>query len=312
MHRARWRTCLDPHPLVVGVILLLTAIMPFGPLGPATLAASDGQATGEPACPTAVGIALAASRDSGAAGAMSVSDVVSAAGELTGRTLDLDGEGGSAPLSLPVESFVGQAVGDLLVYTAYAPASGSTVHLVDLASGCDVIAARPAEIVRSALIDAAAAVLYAHTVTLSGRADNGVARIDIATGAVASVVPPLPASDAFGPTFGTQLAWSLDGAALAVQSCGFEACRTRVLDPAGDVRTYGQPDQGAMIGLTDDHLVTFAACAGLPCDVLGIDLASGGQLVLADAAWSATLRVGPSGEPVLSATTSAGSMEIAQ
>ena len=240
--------------------------------------------------------------------------MVSARGELTGRLVAVQSEtGAAANLLLPVESFVGAPQGDSLVYTSYSPALGSEVGLVDLASGCRTKLATPAEIVRSALVDPSGSFVYVHSVSHAGRADMGIERIDLATGAAALVVPPLAPSDAFGPTFATELRWSVDGSALAVQSCGFEACRTRVLDVAsGAIATYDAPGQGALIGLTDAHLVTFADCAGIPCPALGIDLASGMTSVLADTALSASIVPVGDGLGTVAVETAAGTVEVTQ
>ncbi|MEP7158742.1 MAG: hypothetical protein ABI797_04900, partial [Chloroflexota bacterium] len=192
-------------------------------------------------------------------------------------------------------------------------ATGSSIHLVDLADGCDKVAAAPAQIVRSAVLDASGSGLYVHSVSKNGRRDNGVARLDLASGNTTTVVPPLAPNDAFGPTFGTQLAWSVDGAALAVQSCGFAACRTRVLSVgSGAIATFDAPGQGAFIALTDSHLVTFGDCLGLPCAVLSIELANGMRTTLAESASSVTVTPGTNADATLSIETAEGKTEVVQ
>src|SRR3989304_122747 len=71
---------------------------------------------------------------------------------------------------------------------------------VALAPGADAGAVKPTHIVRSAVIAPDGSSIYAHSVTRASRRDNGVARFDLA-GASSVVVPPLPESAAFGPTF---------------------------------------------------------------------------------------------------------------
>ena len=283
MNRARWRDQIVPPVVVLGTALLLNAAIPTSLLGPATIAAGRAQPPAAAACPPPSAIAAAVNRHD-AAGRLPVTldPVISTAGELTAQVLAID------------------------------TAAGPVVHLVDLATGCDAVAVKPTHIVRSAVIAPDGSSIYAHSVTRASRRDNGVARFDLA-GASSVVVPPLPESDAFGPTFGTLLRWSSDGAALAVQSCGFEACRTRILDVAtGRIATFAPPGQGAFIALTTHHLVTFAACAGLPCDVLSTDLASGATATLAGAAWSASSADQADGNAIVTIETAAETTEVIQ
>lgn len=309
MNRAR-RNRIGPPSVLLGTALLLSAV------STAILGAGSNRTMADARCPaTPSEAARAAVRATPGHGASArVEQIMSHRGELTGRLLNVQRANGTyLAVALPPESFIGQPVGDLVVYTSYTAAAGSAVHLVDLVNGCDVIAVSPAEIVRSALVDPHGAAIYVHSVTRVGRSDDGVQRFDLASAASTLVVPPLPPSDDAGPTFATELRWSLDGSALAVQSCGFEACRTRVLSiDSGSVATFDAPGQGALIGLTSQHLVTFGACAGLPCSVLGIDLSTAATSVLADTAWSATLASGPDGSGVVTIDTDAGTTEVIQ
>lgn len=235
-------------------------------------------------------------------------------GELTGRLITAQSAAGT-PLSiaLPVESFVGPAVGDLIVYTRHSTGTGSEVRALNLANGCDTRLAAPREIVRSALIDPTAESIYVHSVTRAGRADAGVTRYDLITGKQATVLPPLRTPEGFGPIFATGLRWGLGTGALAVQSCGFSRCLTRVADIAtGQIATLDGLRQGAFIGLTPRQLVTFAACPGLPCAVLSTDVATGAATVIAEEAYSAEVQLtGPEGT-VVKIETSAGPVEVIQ
>lgn len=313
MTRALWRDQFVPLLALLGLALLLTAAIPV-------IGFAAGRQPPIITCPAARDLVAARDRHLAAGRAKPYSiAALSAAGELTGQTLSLDAVAGAKSIELPAEAFVGEAVGDLLVYTTYSGPTGSTIHLVDLATGCDEVAAAPAQIVRSAVLDPSGAALYVHSVSKVGRRDNGVARLDLASASSTPVMPPLAPNDVFGLTFGTQLAWSIDGAALAVQSCGFAACRTRVLDLAsGSIATFDEPGQGAFIALTKTHLVTYADCLGLPCAVLSTDLRTGAVISLANDARSvevapASVEVAPaSGEATMSIETPAGKLEVAQ
>jgi hypothetical protein len=227
----------------------------------------------------------------------------------TGRSLTLPGRGA---ISLPPDSFVSDAVGDALVYTS-SNGGRSEIHLVDLAAGCDAVVARPPGVVRSAILSRDGSAVYVHSVTFPARDDAGVTRYALDGSAVTLVVPPLPNNKRFGLTFGTQLGWSTDDAALFVQSCALEECRTRVLDLAsGAIATFDADAQGPIIGLTPRHLVTYAACGGLPCPVLGTDLSTGAVDVLVDEAWDTSIATSVSGSPIVRIDTAAGTTEIAQ
>jgi hypothetical protein len=234
-------------------------------------------------------------------------------GELTGRLLTIPNAAGpEQSIALPVESSVAPAAGNLVVYTRHTPTTGSEVRALNVADGCDIQLAAPAEIVRSAVLDPTATALYVHSVTRVDRSDAGVTRHDLATGIATQVVPPLRPSEDFGPIFGTELHWSVAGDSLAVQSCGFNECLTRVLNGAASLATYDAAGQGQFIGLTRGHLITFASCPGLPCGVLSADLSSGAVTVLADEGFAATLTPTGGGNARLQIQTSSGSVEIDQ
>ena len=307
MTRARWRDQFGPPLALLGIALLLTTAIPVVGL------AAGRQSLPPIDCPEARDLVAARDRHAAAGRATPrMAAALSALGEMTGQTLTLDTAEGAKTVALPAESFVGKAAGDLLIYTAYSETTGSGVHLVDLANGCDKVAAAPAQIVRSAVLDESGSALYVHSVSKNGRRDNGVARLDLASGNTTTVVPPLAPNDAFGPTFGTQLAWSVDGAALAVQSCGFAACRTRVLDIASNaIATFDTPGQGAFIALTSGHLVTYGDCLGFPCAVLSTDTGTGAVTSLADEATSVEVVV-MSGTAIISIETAKGKLEVAQ
>ena len=286
MNGARWRDRVGPPSILFLTALLITAVTPAAIS--ATFAAAAAAVDCASLTPAVAGrAALSASRP----GAARVAQQLNRRGELTGRTLSVGLAGGrSIAVALPVESSIAPQIGDLVIYTQHSTGIGSEVRAIDVASGCDVRLAAPREIVRSAIIDPSGSAIFVHSVMRAGRADAGVTRHDLATGHSELVVQPLQPSDELGPIFGTLLAWSEASDALAVQSCGFSRCLTRVLDSAtGAVSVYDHAEQGAFIGLTSAHLVTFAACPGLPCAVLSTDLATGEVTVLADEGLSASI-----------------------
>ncbi len=264
---------------IVGLpVLLLTAVL-ITAAAPATwFAGLRPVARAGSACSSSPQIAARAAADGSNRGLTAFGrSLLGKRGEVIGRALNARAANGAQiAIELPVESFVGDAVDDLVVYTKYSAATGSQVRGLDLVTGCDSLLASPAEIVRSAALDPGAQSLYVHRVRKAGRSDGGVTRFDLATGASEQVVPPLRANDRLGPIFGTELHFRADGGALAVQSCGFAECLTRVLDVAsGTVTTYDFAGQGQFISLSDSQLVTYAACGAMPCNVISTNLATG-------------------------------------
>lgn len=308
MEGIRIRARVRPPFVLLGVALLVTAALPgtlHAGLLPAGVTPSCGSVT-----PAAALRAAGPQRVRGQAA--KVSPVLGKRGELTGRALNVYLPNRTVAVALPIESSVSEALGDLLLVTR-ATGTGSEVRAISLATGCETRLTSFLEIARGATVDPDGDFLYVHGVTRVGRADIGVTRYDIATGQGTLVVPPVSAGDHVGPIFGTDLRWSIDGSALAVQSCGFRQCVARVLDVAsGDIATYGEPGQGAFIGLTHSHLVTFGACPGLPCAVLSTDLSTGQVARLADEAFVASMTGTGDGNGMLTIETAAGNMEFVQ
>jgi hypothetical protein len=310
VQRARWRNRVGPPAILLVAAVILTAA------APPAIAAGIRQAPPQADCGsiTPVSAARAALGPlNGRAAQAKAQAQLGRRGELLGRAFSVGGAGAPISVALPVESFVGSPVGNVVVYTRNTPAAGSEVRAINLATGCDTRLATPSEIVRSALLDVTAAALYVHSVARSDRADLGVTRYYLASGAATQVVPGLRPDDAFGPIFGTTLRWNVAGDRLAVQSCGFSSCLTRVLDPAsGAVIEFDAVGQGGLIGVTSRHLVTFAACPGLPCSVISTDLASGSVDVIAADAFAATLTGTTGGNARVSIQTASGNAEIDQ
>lgn len=309
MGQARWRDRFGPPSLVLSTGLMIAVVFPS--------AISAGPPPTRPAAPTAC-TALdlaAAARGNGLpqrAANVQVESMVDADGVFSGRTLAVQPRSGRGPVAvtLPAESFVSPALGDLVVYGSHRPGDGSEVFVVDAGSGCGLRIAQPAEVVRSAILDPSGAALYLHSVTEADRRDLGVIRLDLVGGGNTVVLEPIEQSAAFGRTFSTEMRWSIEGDALAVQSCGPAACRTRVLDiGSGEVRTHDDPPHGTLIGVAAGALYTLGACHWSPCSVLAIDRASGHAAVLFEEAYGATLSSDAAGL-LLTVETPAGTEEV--
>lgn len=311
MDRAQWRDR-AAMPALLLIAMLSTAITPAA-MSAGLLPAAATSVDCRSVTPAAAARGALESRSPRAA-MVRMQAQLGRRGELTGRVMTAQSAAG-APTSivLPAESFVGPAIGDLIVYTLHSADTGSEVRALNLANGCDVRLAAPAEIVRSAVIDPTTSSVYVHGVTRAGRADAGVLRYDLVSGEAATVLPPLSAPTGFGPIFATNLRWDVGATALAVQSCGFSQCLTRVLDiAAGKITSFNQPGQGAFIALTRQHLLTFANCPGLPCAVLSADVATGSVSVIAEEAYSALVKATDSEGTVVIIETAAGEMEVVQ
>jgi hypothetical protein len=230
-------------------------------------------------------------------------------GEQTGRRMTVQPiRGAQLSVDLPVDSFVAEPAGGWLLYGIPGRA-GSEVRAINLDTGCDSRLAQIAAVARAAVLDATATGVYVHAVEQVGRADRGVTRIDLATGAHAQAVPPfVPVAD-FGPVFATRLAWDIAGSALVVQSCGARTCVMRLLDTASGAQlTYAQP-HGALIAATDERIYAFAAGHDRPAPVLSIDRASGTVAVVAEEVYEAVL-ADPTNQPRLRLETTAGWQEL--
>jgi hypothetical protein len=296
----------------VGPPLMLAAAVAAGSVAlPASLLAGSGSpARG---CPPATAFALAVG--SSARGAAidaqpRLTASLSTKGEVSGRVLTVNTAGGARTKSLASESFASAAQSNVVVFGQSDAVAGSTISAIDLQTGCEFSLWTSDDIVRSAVIDVALRSLYIHAVTAGDRTDLGVQRVDVASGTTATAVPPLAASTPFGVTFATALRWSLDGHALAVQSCGIAACRIRVLDLAsGGIESYADPSQGQIVGLTAAKVVTFDACPDLPCGLAAVDRPSGGRVHFDIDAYAATLDEDGQGA-FITVVTAAGTKEI--
>jgi hypothetical protein len=232
-------------------------------------------------------------------------------GEMAGQTLVVTVAGTvQRRIDLAPESFASAPVSDVVVFGQTELSVGSQVRAIDLDTGCEYELFATREAVRSATIDAGLRALYVHSVGAADRDDRGVRRVDLASGESSLVVPPIAAAEPFGVTFATRLAWSLAGDELAVQSCGMEACRTRVLDTAtGRVQSFVDPPHGELVGFSTEKLFAFDVCSGLPCALESVDRATGKVARIGFDAYSAELSQ-QAGKPVLVAETPNGAKEI--
>jgi hypothetical protein len=243
-------------------------------------------------------------------GRVTVAQVLGKRGEQIGRRVDVQTTDGQAvALNLPPDSFVSQPVGGRLVYARRLADAGSEIRAVSLLNGCDTRLLGTQDVVRSILQSPVDGSLYLHTVVGEERHDGGVTKIASEADADEQVLEPLPSGHGLGAIFSTRLAWADEARTLVVQSCGFEACLTRVrgLDD-GTLSTYAT-EHGDLVGLTPHEIIAFAADHGRPVALLAIDRATGIARVLADEVFDA--RLTDSDPSTIQVETATGWQEVA-
>lgn len=296
-----------PPAAVLAASLIITAIFP------ALTAGQNSNKPAPPDClpPTAADIARAATQQLARGAKRPTTEAtMSDSGKYVGQQLTVESRlRGPVTLALPAESFVAPIAGSLVLYTAHTSA-GSEVHAINADNGCDMLLIRPPDIVRSGLIDPSGIAVYVHSVSAGDRDDLGVTRYQLGSAEASRVVPPLKPDGSFGPTFATQLRWSEEGDSLAIQSCGFALCRTRVLALAdGHVATYAGDGHGPLIGLTPQTIYVLDDSHVLPAALLAIDRANGAVSVVRDEIYGAALD-NDAGRPRLTIETAAGYEEV--
>jgi hypothetical protein len=223
-------------------------------------------------------------------------------GVLVGQRLALGGPGLARPrrMTLPAESFAAGPF-DGLVLVGIDDGRRSRLSLVDPIRGCSRAIASSTDVVRQATLTPDRTAVIESRVDRRTRADLGVYRRSLeGRGAPARLLPPIATDPRYGPTWTTDLVWSADGRALAVQSCGAIACRVRVTDPrSGRVRLLGSLDQGDLVGFAEGPLIVREACGGLPCAVVAVDVATGERMTLEPAAWQVALVTDAAAHPRL-------------
>lgn len=220
-------------------------------------------------------------------------------GGLEGQRLGL-GIGGnrrsSRTMDLPPESFAAGPFGRI-VLVGTDDGTTSRLEAFDVTAECSWSLAEESAVIRRATIDPTRAMIYEMHVDRATREDLGIwSRPLDGTQPAVRILEPIGLDDRFGRTYTTEFAWDVSGRRLAIQSCGEHACRTRVIDPyGGATRTVAEPDLGTLLGLEGDLLVSYAACPGLPCPIVAVDLESGVRQVLADAGAVAVVIATPDG-----------------
>ena len=220
-----------------------------------------------------------------------------AAGSLGGWTLRVGAPGvRDAALALPAASTVTGPIAGRVVVASEADTgeTGSVVRIVDAIQGCATEIDLEGRIARRAVADPTGDGVLAHLLEPGSRRDLGVWRIG-ADGRIAErVLEPLP--DALREAAGMDRVWATDlrldatGRQLAVQSCNPDACVTRIADlVTGDLAVLAAEGQGSIVGFSDQQLVTWAACHGLPCPVLAWSFIDGSNRTLALDATGAAL-----------------------
>lgn len=202
--------------------------------------------------------------------------VVDEAGTLVGQRLRIGpGADRATYLDLPPESSAAGPFGRLVLVTRD-DGRRSELRAFDRGADCWWALGHTNDVVRRATIEPSVGAIHEHRVDRATRADLGVWRRPLDGSPAVRELAPLPRDGSVGVTFSTTLSWSLEGDRLAVQSCGAVRCRTQVLDAAtGAVRQLAARDQGELIGLAGDRVVAYAACAGLPCPLVAIDVDTG-------------------------------------
>ena len=195
-------------------------------------------------------------------------------------------------MDLPAESFAAGPFGQLLLVGADDGAA-SRLFTIDVATGCTSSLAQETAVIRRATISPGGRAVYESRVDRATRADLGVWRRSFDPASPATrILDPLPADARFGRTWSTEFTWSVDGDRLAIQSCGATACRTRVFDPARGgrpTRVVADPALGPLVGLAGGRAISYEACRGFPCPIVSVDVDSGEQTVLSEAAGLAVL-----------------------
>ena len=213
---------------------------------------------------------------------------------------------------LPSESFVAGPFGRLLL-VGTDDGSTSRIAAFDVARDCVWTMAPERDVIRRATLDPRTGTIFEARVDRATRADLGVWRrpLDGALPAVAVLDAP-PFDVRFGRTFSTDFAWDAGGTRLIVESCGELACRTRfVVAPAGTSDPPVDPATGPLVGLTERHVVTFAACRGRPCPIVATSLETGARRIVEPLADRATVAAGPDRTRVVVERSDRGTSRVA-
>jgi hypothetical protein len=223
-------------------------------------------------------------------------DALDASGRLVGARLFVGRDAATTGVvDLPPESSASGPI-DGIVVVAADDGTRSRVSLIDVALACESAAYETTSVVRTAILDAARGRVLVYLLERTARADLGTWSVSASpadTGDPLLVAPPLGADGvAIGPVWSTELRLDATGRRLVVQSCGQARCLSRIADlERGDapISMVAGADQGALLGLAGDRLVTWAACPGLPCSVVAWEAGRDGAVELVGSASAASL-----------------------
>ncbi len=234
-------------------------------------------------------------------------------GALGGQRLSIGTVGDSVvrTLTLPAESFAAGPYGRLILVGSD-DGQRSRLQAIDVASGCSWSIGESADVIRRATVDLAGTGILEMRVARAGRSDLGVWRHGFDAMAEARrVLDPPPPDERFGPTFSTEFARDAAGGRIAIQSCGQNACRTRLLD--GRDQTVGSIEDaglGGLIGFDGDLVVSYAACRGLPCPIVATDVRSGLQRIVVTDGGPAVISATPAGPRLVDETFAGDEMRL--
>jgi hypothetical protein len=214
------------------------------------------------------------------------------AGALDGQRLTVGrrGRGAPATIDLRPEAFAAGPFGDLIL-VGEDDGAASRLQALDAVAGCGSPVDSTTDVIRRATVSPDGSTVYEARVARRDRSDLGIWSRPLDGAAPARSVLPPPAPDGrFGRTWSTELAWSLEGDRLVVQSCGEVACRTRLFDPSdSSTELVDDPSLGLLIGVAGDRVIAHGACRGFPCPIVATDAATGARQVLADASGPAVI-----------------------
>jgi hypothetical protein len=263
MSGRRWARWVGPPVALAAAVLLLSRSQPGAEAG--------GRVTPRPAGVCADVAPVVRGREPARGAWWRIVDRLDANGSLAGRTL-FAGVGGATNLTLELapESSASGPVGGLVTVTSD-DGRFSDVHLVSAVEGCSWQLHRSQDVVRSAILDRGDGSVIAHLVTRETRVDKGTWRLSgmDPDASLALILAPLAPQADLGLIWATELQLDKGGKHLAVQSCGETGCLTRIvtLDGRAAVARVGGAEQGSLVGLAGDRVVTWAHCQGLPCSL---------------------------------------------
>ncbi len=194
-------------------------------------------------------------------------------------------------MSLAVESFASGPVGGRIL-VGNDDGQRSIVRLLDVAGYCAAVVHEGRDVTRRAILEPSGRGMVEFRLDRSSRADRGIWSRPFDGSRPRRLLDPLAPNARIGRVFATELSWSSDGKRLIVNSCGESFCLARIFDRStAQVTTIDDPRIGEVIGLVGDDLVAYGGCPTLPCEVVAMDLRTGGVRDVASLAGLATTSV---------------------